>query len=286
MSDAGIQMAITFLTHLKYLDYPNLRRVITILEGNFVQQPASILKSFSCNADGQLKMESNKEIGSDKWMRSISYKENVSDADLTSTDVLEPTFEHHPLRRMNRNITFRQGIQPFLTSHGSTINHISLDLMGDVDLFSIMRANPLLSTVSFFYCDHFISSVPTPPVSQHIESIEIEGYLSDDFGHNELIHLLLSPNLKNFYISSCEALCDAALVAAFRHHRFRKLETLTIKSCRNVSKDIFSSCFLSEGNQLRKIVITACPSLGTAENKEVWDSKSVSRNWELQIVVD
>ena len=105
------------------------------------------------------------------------------------------------------------------------------------------------------------------------------------FQRDHFAPLLLSPNLRKIKIANCTALCDDVLQIAFRHHRFRFLKELRLKRCEGVSKDVFSSIFLSESNALNYIVIEDSPSLGTLENQREWLSIAAAHNWKLLIFI-
>ena len=105
------------------------------------------------------------------------------------------------------------------------------------------------------------------------------------FQRDHFAPLLLSPNLRKIKIANCTALCDDVLQIAFRHHRFRFLKELRLKRCEGVSKDVFSSIFLSESNALNYIVIEDSPSLGTLENQREWLSIAAAHNWQLLIFI-
>ena len=134
--------------------------------------------------------------------------------------------------------------------------------------------------------EKYFQSAPFPTIApQHLEHLKFSG--GDDLKNDELLHLLLSPNLKVIDISLCAALCDDVLMKAFRHNGYRKIymEKLTFFCCHNVSPTVFSAIFLFESNALRSIKLRYSPPLIATENQNEWLSLIASRNWQLNIVV-
>ena len=167
------------------------------------------------------------------------------------------------------------------THHGRTrrsINTLKLNGIDNVDIFSLTSLCPLLRRIDFIGCNFKVSSLPRSPIPLYIEFLGLE-WNHETLGSEELIYILLSPNLKSIRLVACPAFCDDVLDTVFHQHRFRNLERLMIIGCNQVSKRIFNSCFMSESNVLNVIesVENRCENLSTRENHKEWLSLADSR---------
>ena len=285
----GICLAITILKHLKFVDHKSLQAANEEL-GTRVLPPKLILKSFSFGDYEFLKLQfkviQSNEILSDQH-RFISYSGYVKSISLASmedngTD-LESQPSHSYLLGPSRELSYVNGVAPFLADYGQELQAIQLLHVRKVDIFSVLTLCPRLQSM-VLRSENYFKSVPRPTIApQHLERLMFSG--GNNLNNDELLHLLLSPNLKAIEISLCASLCDDVLMKAFRHHGFRKLEELTFNFCCNVSLPLFSSIFLSESNALRSIELCYCPPLSTSQNRNDWLSLAASRNWHLNIVV-
>ena len=275
----GIRWAIQYLKNLQYLDSVHLSRANFDRRNIRVCLPKMNLKSFHFRRDGYLKLEHVVEFPNGLRQKIISnsgYVENLATAYDTRTLF---TKEQEP---NYYNISFPIDVVPFLTRFGKYAQDILLQEMKEVDILFVMSACPLLRQVDFFFCKMKASRIPRPPVSHNLEICKIRDGRS--VGKDELLYLLLSPNLREIYIHYSPSFCDEVLEAAFRQTRFRNLERLYIRNC-PLSKPIFSLCFMSESNALTLVEIYGCSSLCTRENVKEWLSIAASRNWDIKIVI-
>ena len=191
------------------------------------------LKSVHFRLDGYLKLEHVFEFSSDLRQRIIfnsGFVENLATADDMWT-----VFTREQVPRYNR-ISFPSEVVPFLTRFGKNAQNILLQELKEVDIFSVMSACPLLRQVDFFFCNMNASIVPRPPLSHNLEIYKITDGRSTS--QDNLLYLLLSPNLREIYIQYCPSFCDEVLDAAFRQTRFRNLERISIRDC-PLSKPMF-----------------------------------------------
>ena len=283
MTEKGILLAVERLNKLKYLDHQHLARVNVQVVDSSVSAPVTFLKLFHCGEDGLLKIMSLSNVAPHKSVKHVTYKSSLTDSHLSSIETLTSEMESPPRAESNSLISFGKGIVPFLARFGHSLQDLELDFMDDVDISFIARTCPLLKRLVLTYCKKYVSSLPCLKISNHLESVTIRN--GQNVGRDELAGLLLSPNLREIRITSCLALCDNVLLKAFRQHKFRYLERLTIKSCKGLSKSVFSSCFLSESNALNYIEIQKCPSLAVVADRDEWLRRADFNNWDIEIII-
>ena len=283
ITEEGIRFAIQFLEKLKYVDSRHLSNANLQLQSNRVLPPTTSLKSCLFTSDGCFHFEFLVESEEHLKETVIWNTGSTDNWGLMGDATTEIGFQQDVIRGSS-TASFPDKIVPFLNRFGRGIHKLKLNSIGQVDVFSLMSICPLIRRFIFFFCNFKVSSVPRPPISHHLESIEI---LCDNktLGHEELVYLLMSPNVREISIVFCHALCDDVLETAFRHHRFNKLERLSIVNCERVSKRTFTSYFMSESNALKFIEIKNCKFLSTLDNQLEWLSLAASRNWDLKIVL-
>ena len=287
----GITLAIQYMRKLRFLDNKHLLAACKEVGGN-VLPPNTILKTFSIKSNEFLELGYqlvNWANSPDEFQkRMISYYGYLTNSSLTSVvgDVANelefPTTAASTVDNVQK-ISFQQVVVPFLKQFGKSIQEIRLLYTQGVDIFAITGTCPLLQSITLIGCPNSTSSVPRPvPAPPNVEYLKVCGSTNLEIG--DLLHLLLSPSLREIVLWNCSALCDAVLQISFRRHRFRNLERLTFRYCTNVSSDMFSSCFLSESNALTYIDIGNCGDLSTMASRHKWLSIAASQNWGLQIV--
>ena len=272
-------MAIQCLEKLNFLDSKHLSRVNEQLESGRVLLPKAFLKSCVIGHTGYLSLvfvvESHDILRPTRIVNTGSVKNLESIVDVRM---------ELPRQVLMRSLSFANEAVHFLMQFGRGLHKLQLTSIVEIDIFSIISTCPLLRTVNLYRCYFKNPSLPRPRViPQHLEKCRIVS--EDNLGYEQLLSLLLSPNLRVICLDGCDSLSDDVLETAFRHHRFRKLERLSIENCYVISKNVFTSCFMSESNSLKFIEIVWCPTIGTLENKNEWLSIAASRNWDVEIVV-
>ena len=285
ITEAGVRMAVQCLEKLTFLDSKHLSTVNTQLESGRVLPPKAFLKSCVIGETGYLKLvfivESHEVLRQTKVMNTGYVKNLNSIVDVRSD---------FPYQICIRSLLFPIEAVPFLMKFARDLHEIQLVCLSKIDICTLISTCPQLRIVNLFNCTFDVSSVPRPRiVPQHLEECIITNdYTSGNdsyLGHEELVSLLMSPNMRVIVLSNCHGLSDEVLETAFRHHRFRKLERITISKCNGVSRGVFDLCFMSETNSLNFIAIKRSPNLGTLKNKNEWLSIAAARSWDLDIVV-
>ena len=280
ISENGIRLAIQCLKNLKYLDCKHLSSANLQLQSNRVLPPTTDLKTFHFASCGYLQLDHIVKFPYYTKRTTISNYGYVANLDFIDDVRMELA------KRQARNtyiISNPSGIVSFLARFGKSIRKIVLQFIKDIDIFSIISTCPMLRSVHFFICDIIVSRVHRPPVSHNLQTCKISN--GNSLGYDEIVYLLMSPNLRKISLIDCPNFCDEAIEAAFHKHRFRNLERLSIRNCHRVSKSVFSSCFISESNALTFIEINKCSTLSTLENQIEWLSMAASHNWDLQIII-
>ena len=170
----------------------------------------------------------------------------------------------------------------FIAKYGKPMQNLQLKDFSNIDLYSLASMCPLLKNMILDHCYTNSSVIRHPPIMQHLEKLII--YCGRYLVYEEVVHLLLSPNLREIYVSTCPSFCDAALITAFEKHRFANLQRLRIEYCNEISMQVFTSCFLSENNALNLIHVFKCSSLNKSKNRAEWVSLVDSHNWDVNII--
>ena len=280
----GICLAMTILKHLKFVDHKSLQVANEELSAN-VLPPKMILKLCSFGNYEFLKLQfkviQSTEIPSDFHHQFIGYSKYVKSISLASVKDNGTYLERLPSRFYlpcpSREISYVNGVAPFLADYGQDLQAIRWHYVGKVDIFSVLALCPRLTSM-VLRSENYFQSAPCPTIApQHLEHLKFSSG-GDNLKKDELLHLLLSPNLKVIDISLCAVLCDDV----------RKRSGITdFENWKSLSSSVATTfrkqCFLP--------FFFPSPMLFTSSNSGTvlhWlrrriESLAASRNWHLNI---
>ena len=281
VTERGIRLVLTRLKNLKYVDSRHLAVASAELGTDRVQPLKTFLKSLSFSNDGHLQLTFvNMDDETHRQPTAVYNYGHVTDL----ASIVDAAAELGERRNRDFQIAIPSGVAPFLGRFGQHLQDIRLLYIKDVDVYAIATTCPLLQKISFFHCEYVVSSVSRPTRAlQHLDDVKL--FRANSLPYEQLVHLLMSPNVTHLLLMSCNALSDEAIETAYRHHRFKRLQRLTITLCPFVSKEVISSSFLTESNSIRKMEIEFLPVWSNHEIEKQWLSNAVSPNWDLKLKV-
>ena len=275
----GIYMAVKFLSNLKYVDSQHLSKAKAMIASR-VLPPETILKSISFSFISQ-----RSDPYYVRMTHCIELKADYPPTTIDSSGHSQLLSRGAEVGTAWANLPSNQSnVVPFLATFGQHLSTITFFNSFAVDIPSITSTCRNLRSIQIDQCEFDASPAPRPTtVLPCLETLKIKN--CGTLLHDQLVGLLLSPNLREIEIWNCSTFCDSVLQTAFTQHRFKSLERLTVRGCARVSKEVFASCFLSESNQLTLIRIMHCLNLGSEENRQQWLSIASARNWQLRIYI-
>ena len=258
ITDFSIAFAISKLKNLKFLDFE--RPLPTVVANNRgIVLPTSTLECFYCSGFGKFRVLNRLSLSpSVETSHCIKQKRicnlNLTEAEDTMTDFLDD-WQERP------SITFAGGVVPYLSRFGQqSLQYLNLEFIDEVDPVWILRTFPNLKSLVFAGVMSYTSSVPYPPVSQVLHCFNYYGnpFNEEHIGSQELLSILMSPNLREFKIRNCYKLTDEILLNAFASHQFSKLERLELQRCDQISTRTFLHVFFSRIHNLKSVLVKNC----------------------------
>ena len=178
-------------------------------------------------------------------------------------------------------ISILNTLTPVLAFHGPTIVSLNLAEVAEVSIQVIVEYCPemvhlcLQFNTAFCKGDDILRKGSSKKVVKRspeklktlkllcLEKSEFD-LLPNSPDSEDLQSLLACSTLKSLELSHCENLDDAVFATVFEQHEFKKLESLSLTSCHNIS---FISLFefLTSINNLRRVQLVQCEDIGLCD---------------------
>ena len=258
ITDFGIAFVVSKLRKLKFLDFERPLSTI-VADSRGIVLPTATLVSFSCSGFGKFRVLNRLFLSPSVDTSYCIKQKRIWDLNLVQAENTMTEFcDDWPGRP---KITFAGGVVPYLSRFGNeSVENCKLEFTDKVDTFWILRTFPNLKSLVFAGVLSYIPSIPRPPVAQLLECFNYHGnpFNEEHIASQELLLILLSPNLRELKIRNCYKLTDDILLTAFASHQFVKLERLELQRCDHISQRTFLQVFLKRMSVLKSVFVKNC----------------------------
>ena len=223
--------------------------------------------------------------------------ENVNDLDISGS------FDNTTV-----SVTFEGGVVPLLKGFGSSLKHLTLSYLEDVNIRAIIDFCPKLQSLTLEENENYSTTVRAeldaelchskwckmerkPLVLKNIEKLRVVYPESEDpsgeaegeakISSEDLLYLFSSPSLIDIYIEKCDNITDYIFERASEIHQFLSLEKLTLYNCQCLTRKGID-VVMNINTPLKTIEIRDCENI-TDVDIALLISNARSKNWELSV---
>ena len=219
----------------------------------------------------------------------ISSFDGVFDEELQALREMK-NLRHLTLRFLN--ISFDGGLLPILEKFGPhSLKELELKNVTEVDVAAIAQNCPKLRSLKLIRIGRYIRSTPQQSQSAlqqliRLQHLEIDHIFPNSMGapmSTDISILFSSPSLVSISIYGLNTVTDHVIEqAVLCHHSFRKLSSLLLTDCPNItarSIDLLLSLLYSP---LKKIDLIRCNNVWSMDVDKL-EKTTIKNNWDLSI---
>lgn len=184
-------------------------------------------------------------------------------------------------------LDFRQGFDAILLKHGSSLRHLSLGRIRNVDLERITRYCRQLSSLSLELNHSYCSEAEMTNTIRSLAKLHVTIRDRESYDENEscydvpatcLAALISSPRIRQIKITACQTINDQILL---ENVSGLHLESLELESCSNISMQSLWSV-IGRSKHLSSLKIYRCRLVNDRDIAEL-DSTIDDQHWDLDL---